>query len=375
MDLDNMIQIKAVSSKKDQKAFIHFPWKVYQGDPHWVPPLIMDFKQIFSPKHPFYEYGTMQHLLAYKDGEVAGRITAITNSLHEKHQDKITGFIGFFECIDDQAVANALLDEASRILKEKGYQRIHGPANPSINYDYGLLIDGFDDSPRIMMTYNPKYYIRLLENYGFNNIKNLFAYRLDIDKAVAHPKLERVAKLVQKRYNVKLRPINMKNIDADIEVMKEIYAVAWENNWGDVPMTTAEFGELAKAFKPLAIPELIQYAYVDDKPVALIVGMPDWYEVMKTMNGRLFPFNFLKIFTKKNTHKWGRVIIMGTLPEYRSKGLDGLLCYTVLKEAQKRNIKFAEGSWILEDNVMMNRAMKNFFGEVYKTYAIFEKEI
>ncbi len=370
-----MIEIRAVSSKKDEKEFIRLPWKIYKGDPNWVPPLIADFKTIFSPKHPFYEYGTMSHYLARKNGEVVGRITAITNGLHEEHQNKDEAFIGFFECINDKEVAHALLDQCFKELKAKGYRNILGPANPSISYDYGLLIDGFGEPPRIMMTYNPEYYIELLESYGFKKIKNLFAYKLDIDKASSHPKLQRVTELIKKRYNVRLRPLDMKNLDRDVDIIKHIYSIAWEKNWGDVPMTDREFEELAKAFKPLADPNLIQFAYIEDKPVAIIVSMPDWYQVTKTMDGKLFPFNFLKIFTKKKSHTWGRVILLGTLPEYRNKGFDGLLCYQTILEGQKRGIKYAEGSWILEDNVMMNRAMRNVFGVIYKTYGIFEKAV
>lgn len=370
-----MIDVKPVSSKKDQKEFIHFPWKIYKGNENWVPPLIMDFKQIFSPKHPFYEYGTMDHFLAWKDGQVVGRVTAITNSLHEEHQEEGTGFVGFFECFDDQKVANALFDTAFDFLRKKGYKKILGPANPSISYDYALLIDGFDDAARIMMTYNPKYYIGLFEGYGFEKIKNLFAYKLDVDKAINHPKLKRVSELVTKRYNVKLRPINLKNLKEDIEIIKNIYTIAWEKNWGDVPMTDSEFAELGKAFKPLADPNLIQFAYIKDKPVGIIVAMPDWYEVLKSMNGRLFPFNFIKLLTQKKSHSWCRVILLGILPEYRGKGLDGLLCYTALQKGKERGLKYAEGSWILEDNVMMNRTMQNVFGVVYKTYGIYEKAL
>ncbi len=371
-----MIQVQPVNGKKDQKAFTMFPWKIYEGDKHWVAPLIMDFKTIFSPKHPFYEYGTMQHFLARRKGEVVGRITAITNGLHEEHQEKDTAFVGFFECINDQDVANALFDAAFDHLRKKGkYKRVYGTANPSISYDYGLLIDGFDDAPRIMMTYNPKYYVDLVNGYGFRKLKNLFAYRLDVDKAINHPKLSRINELVRKRYNVSLRPLNLKKLAEDVKIIQHIYTRAWEKNWGDVPMTDSEFKELAKAFKPLADPNLIQFAYINNEPVAIIVAMPDWYEVLKSMNGRLFPFNFLKLLTQKKSHTWSRVILLGTLPEYRNKGLDGLLCYEALKHAKERGIKYAEGSWILEDNVMMNRAMQNFFGEVYKTYGIFEKAL
>ncbi len=370
-----MIEIKPVLNKKDQKEFMYFPWKVYKGDEHWVPPIIMDFKMIFSPKHPFYEYGTIDHFLAWKDGNVVGRISAITNGLHEEHQNKEEAFIGFFESLNDQEIANALFDHVFSVLKNKGYKKVLGPANPSISYDYGLLVDGFDDSPRIMMTYNPPYYVDLIEGYHFKKLKNLFAYKLDVDKAVNHPKLKRVSEIIIKRYGITIRPLNLKKIKEEVEIIKDIYTVAWEKNWGDVPMTDSEFAELAKAFKPLADPNLIQFAYIDNKPAAIIVAMPDWYEVMKTMDGKLFPFNFLKIFTQKKSHQWARVILLGTLPKYRNKGLDGLLCYTALKKAKERGIKYGEGSWILEDNVMMNRAMQNVFGEVYKTYRIYEKEI
>lgn len=371
-----MIEIRNVVTKKEQKAFIHFPWKIYKGNPYWVPPIIMDFKKIFNQKkHPFFEYGTIEHFLAWKNGEVVGRISAITNGLHEEHQVKDEAFFGFFECIDDTAVSQALFDAATNYLASKGYKRILGPASPSINYDYGLLIDGFNYSPRILMTYNPPYYIRLIEDYGFHITKKLLAYKLDVAKAVNHEKLKRGVGIIKKRYNVRLRKLNLKNMKEEIKIIEHIYRRAWEKNWGDLPFTDRELLELAKNFKPIADPNIIQFAYIDDKPVAMIIALPDWYEVFKTMNGRLLPFNIRKLWTKRKSHQWARVLLLGTLPEYRGKGLDGLLCHAALTEALNRGITKGEGSWILEDNVMMNRAMKNFFGEVYKTYAIYAKEI
>lgn len=371
-----MIEIISVNSTKESNQFINVPWTIYKNDAYWVPPLKIDMKSWFSPKHPFYEYGKIQFYIAKLNQKVVGRIAAIENPLYNKyHKTASTGFFGFFECIDNQEVANALFDQACKCLQLKNIKKIHGPASPSSNYDYGLLIKGFNDSPRLMTTYNPPYYEKLIRNYGFETAKRLYAYKIDAKKALGNERLKRGAEIVQKRSNVKIRKLQKKNLYEEMQLIKSIYNTAWEANWGHIPFTDREIEQLGNDLKLIADEDLLLFAEIDGKVVGKGLAIPDFYYVQKQLNGRLFPFNFLKFFTQKKHIKWARVLTLGVIPEYQNKGIDVLLSYKLLKAATSKGILFGEGSWILEDNVMMNRAMKKNSGKLYKEYLIFEMDI
>lgn len=371
------LHVVAVESPKSKKAFIHFPWKIYDGDPHWVPPLLMDVKlKLNENKHPFFDFGKIELFLAYKNGEIVGRIAAIQNQFYNDYHQCKTGFFGFFECINDQEVANALFDKASQALKEAGLDTIHGPASPSSNYDYGLLVEGFDDAPRIMMTYNPEYYRELIENYGFHKAMGLLAYKVQSHNVLANKKLERVADLAAKRYQVTTRPINLKNFVEEVKLIKMIYDKAWESNWGFVPITQAETDQMAKELKMVVEPRLAQFVVnKEGDVVGTFVALPDFNAILKEMNGRLFPFNFIKMFTRKKQMKWIRIWALGLLPEYRNKGIDAIMYYNIIKNGMELGYDLGEASWILEDNVMMNRGLEVVNGEVYKRYNVYEKGI
>ena len=371
-----MITIQAVRSKKEQNEFINLSWFIYKNDEHWVPPLRLDMKSWFSPKHPFYEYGEMQFFIAKQDGKTVGRIAAILNPLYNQHQTAPpTGFFGFFECIDNQEVANKLFDEASNWLRDRGIQIVHGPASPSSNYDYGLLTKGFDDAPRLMMTYNPQYYEKLIRNYGFEQVKLLYAYKVDASLAFANNRLERGAAIVRKRTGVRIRKLQKSKLKEEMKHVKKIYNAAWQANWGHLPFTESELDKLGADLKLIADEDLLLFAEIDGEVVGKGLAIPDFYFIQKQMNGRLLPFNFLKLFTQRKKIEWARVITLGILPAYRKKGIDTVLCYELLKAAINKGIKYGEGSWILEDNVMMNRAMQGFSGEVYKEYTVFEFDL
>ena len=371
-----MITIVPVLSSKDKKAFIQFPKGLYKGNPHWVAPLDMDMKVMLNPKkHPFYEYGTIEPFLALRDGKVIGRIAAVTNALYAEHHDAETAFFGFFECINDQSVADALFDHATDVLKSKGFSKVHGPASPSCNYDFGLLTEGFDDSPRIMMTYNFPYYIDLILNHGFHKAQGLVAYKLSQEKVFKNEKFKRIAELAQKRYNVTIRNINLKKMDEEIKIVKKLYDACWEENWGHVPMTGKELDAMAKALKPLAVEDLIMFAEVDGEPIGFCLCLPDYYDILKEMNGKLLPFNFIKLFTKRKQIDWCRILLLGVDPKYRGKAIDAMLYLKIIMNARKHGYDYGEGSWMLEDNEMIVRGMELMDGEIYKRYAIYEKSI
>ncbi len=370
------VSIKVVETKADLMKFIKLQWKFYEGDPHWVPPLIMDRKKILSKeKNPFFQHGNAEYFLAEKNGELAGRIAAIKNDLHNQHHNDKVGFFGFFECVNDQEVANALFNAAKDWLVKNGCNAMRGPANPSSNDEYGMLIDGFDDSPRILMTYNPKYYLELCDNYGFNKGKDLYAYKLENKKVIAVDKLRRVAEIAKQRSGLKISQINMKDFNNELNKVKYVYNKAWQPNWGFVPMTDAELDAAAKDLKSLVEPSLVLFGEIKDQVVGFALVMPDYNQIFKQMNGRLFPFNFIKLFTQKRKLKWCRIIILGVIPEFQKKGLDASFYWEIVNRAHDIGIDLGEASWILEDNDMMNRGAETMQGEIYKKYRIYEMPI
>ncbi len=370
------VKIKTVESKNDLMDFIKFPWKIYKGDDNWVPPLIADRKKILSKeKNPFFEHAEAEYYLAEKNGEVVGRIAAIKNDLHNKiHKDKI-GFFGFFESINDQEVANALFDKAKEWLKGKGFDTMRGPANPSFNDEVGMLLEGFDDSPRILMTYNPKYYLDLCDAYGFKKSKDLYAYKIETEKIRASEKIKRVSELARKRYKLKIRQLNMKDFDNELERVKFVYNKAWEPNWGFVPLTDKEIDAMAKDLKPLVEPSIVLFGEIGDQLVGFALCMLDYNRILKEMNGKLFPFGIIKLFTLKKKIKWARIIILGVIPEFQKKGLDSVFYSEIVERADRIGINLGEASWILEDNDMMNRGAEAMNGSIYKKYRIYDYKI
>lgn len=370
------VNIIKVENQKDLMRFIKFQWKIYEGDEHWVPPLLMDRKKLLNKiKNPFYQHAEVDFFLATKDGELVGRIAAIKNDLHNKYHNDEVGFFGFFECINDQAVANALFDTAKKWLKDRGFKEMRGPANPSSNDEYGMLLEGFNDEPRLLMTYNPKYYLDLCEKYGLKKAKDLYAYKLESEKVTSSVKLKRVAELAKTRAKMEIKQLDMKQFEKELDKVKEVYNKAWAPNWGFVPMTDEEIDAMAKDLKPLVEPSLVLFGEIDGKVMGFALVMLDYNQVFKSMNGKLFPFGFLKLYTQKKKITWSRIITLGIIPEYQKKGLDATFYYEIVMRARKLGILLGEASWVLEDNDMMNRGAQVMNGELYKKYRIYGMNI
>lgn len=374
-----MIRIRKVENEKDRMDFIKFPWKIYKGDPYWVPPLIFDVRKNLDPnKNPFFKHADVQLFLAEKEGKLAGRIAAIKNDNHNNfHKDK-AGFFGFYETIDDEDVSDLLLDTACEWVKEKGLNEILGPVNPSTNDECGLLVEGFNSSPVFLMPYNPKHYQNKIENFGFEKANDMYAYYIP-SEVIKDPKimnrLERMTELIKKRSDVTTYNINMKDLKNEVRKIEEIYNSAWESNWGFVPITTAEFDYLAESLKMVVDPDLVMFAEVAGKPAGFTLSLPDFNQVLKKMNGRLLPFGFLKILTGKKKIDFLRVIIMGVKPEYQKKAIDSVFYLETIKNGNKNGYTGAEISWVLEDNMPMRMAAEKLGAHKYKTYRIYKKNL
>jgi hypothetical protein len=369
------IQIQQVVTSADRNQFIKFLWKIYEGNPYWVPPLLMDRRKLMDKKkNPFYQHAEAEFFLAKRNGEVVGRIAGIVNYNHNKEHNETMGFFGFFECIDDQAVANALFDVAKGFVKSKGATAFRGPANPSVNDEYGLLFEGFNERPTVLMTYNPAYYVRLIEQYGFVKAKDLYAYTLS-QETVYTERFERANTLVKTRNSLTIRPIDMKHFERDVAIVKQLYNAAWAKNWGAVPMTDAEIDALAKDLKPVLVPDLILFAESKGKPIGFGLSLPDinvplWYN----RKGRLLPGLF-QLYLRKKEINLVRVVVLGVLPEYLNTGAAGVLFYETAVRAKKLGYKYGEASWILEDNVRMVKSAEAMQGKITRRYRIYEMPI
>ncbi|MCL4512278.1 MAG: hypothetical protein M1470_14655 [Bacteroidetes bacterium] len=368
------ISVEPVRTKKDLMTFIKLPWKIYEKDPYWVPPLLMDRKKLLdTKKNPFYKHSEIELFLAKKDGEIVGRNAAIINHNHNKFHEEEIGFFGFFESINDQQVANALFDASKDWIKKKGFPAMRGPMNPSTNDEVGLLVEGFDSSPIMLMTYNPKYYLNLYDNYGLEKEKDLFAYHVNADK-VFTDKLERVARMVTHREGVTFRSINMKELKKEIQLVKEVYNEAWSKNWGFVPMTDEEFDFLAEDLKQVVEPDLAIFAEVKGKPVGFALSLPDINYALKfNKKGHLLP-GVYHLLTKKKQIHWIRIMVLGVIHSYQQTGIAAVLFYETGKRAVKHGYPDGEASWVLEDNLMMNRSAELLNATKYKTYRVYKKD-
>lgn len=372
-----MVKIRKVENENDRMQFIKLPWQLYTENKNWVPPLIFDVRKNLDPKrNPFFQHAEMDMFLAEKDGKLVGRIAAIKNDNHNNfHKDK-AGFFGFFESIDDEEVSDLLLDTACEWVKNKGFNEILGPVNPSTNDECGLLIDGFDSPPVFLMTYNPKHYQAKIEGFGFEKAKDLYAYYIPsevINNRKVMDKLERMAELIKKRNDVTTHKLNMKDLPNEVRKIEEVYNSAWESNWGFVPITTAEFDYLAESLKMVVDPDLVMFAEVAGKPAGFTLSLPDFNQVLKKVNGRLLPFGFLKILTGKKKIDFLRVIIMGVKPEYQKKAIDSVFYLETIKNGNKNGYTGAEISWVLEDNMPMRMTAEKLGAHIYKTYRIYRK--
>jgi GNAT superfamily N-acetyltransferase len=369
------LEVLAVDDKPASREFIELPYRLYRNEPHWVPPLRMAVKELLDKaKHPFYADAETQLFLARRDGRVVGRIAAIWNKAHNQFYGEQAGFFGFFDCENDVAVADALLSKAREWTRAKGAAFLRGPVNPSTNYECGVLVEGFDADPMVMMVYNPPYYDALLQKVGLRKAKDLFGYLSNANR-IEMKKIDRVADKVLKTTGVTVRPINMKDFDAEVGRVWEVYGAAtgaWAENWGFVPMSRAEFAAMGKEMKMIVKPDLVQIGEINGRVVGFALALPDVNQALKPANGNLFPTGLLKILYYQRLIKSVRVLALGVVEEYRASGLAAAFYATLVRNARKLGYGDCEMSWILEDNVLMNRSLEVMGAKRYKTYRIYE---
>jgi GNAT superfamily N-acetyltransferase len=366
------ITVRPVVTAGDLKKFIKFQWVPYRNNPVWVPPLLMDRRKLLDKKkNPFFKHSEGEFFLAEKDGVVVGRIGAILNNNHNKQHNENIGFFGFFECVEDQAVAFALFDAAKAWLLAKGVDAIRGPASPSVNDEYGMLVEGFDRPPAIMMSYNPPYYPTFTEAYGFTKIKDLYTWFLRGEK-VFTDKLIRISEAAKQRQGLVFRSLKMKDFDREVKTVHELYSKGWEANWGDVPLTDDEFDYMAADMKLVVNPELVVIAEVKGAPVGFGLSLPDYNMILiDNKRGWAIPA-IVRILLFKKRITYARVVMLGVLPEYRNSGIGGVLFYETARRITGNGMPCGEASWVLEDNVMMNRGAQLLNGEITKKHRLYQ---
>jgi GNAT superfamily N-acetyltransferase len=331
-------------------------------------------------ENPFFEHAEAEYFLAERDGTVVGRIAAIANRLHnEVHHDRV-GFFGFFETGDDAAVAGALLDAAAAWLRQRGFDTMRGPASFSTNDECGLLVDGFDTPPVLMMPHNPPWYLALLEGAGFTKAKDLLVYQHGDSSGKTPPvpeRLTRASALICQRLGITLRPLRMKEFSAEVARVKELYNRAWEKNWGFLPMTDHEIDHLAGQFKPVVVPDLVPFVEKDDEVIGFALALPDLNTFFRTnRSGRMFPV-LLRILWALKTHRVHRcrIALLGVLPEYRGRGIDAVLYHWIWTRGGAVGYGWGEAGWILEDNPAMNAGLVKMGFTVYKTYRLLDRPL
>jgi len=372
------IRIESAWDKKTFKDFLRLPYLIYAGDPNWVAPLLRDIKAMFDRnEHPFHQHSEVEPFVAYRDGEAVGRIVAIHNRNHVEFHNEPVGFFGFFECEDRQETADALFIRAAEWLRERGLTTMRGPASFSTNEEAGLLIEGFDVPPTIMMPYNPIRYMNLIESAGFSEAKSMVTLHLLLPEG-APDYLRKREKRLQERLKVTVRCIRMNEFEAELDLVREIYNSAWEKNWGFVPMTEAEIGHMAKELKPVLKQDPQQVIFAQDdsgRPLGFALWLKDYNRALIHARGRLLPTGLLKILWYARKIDMARVLTLGLIPEARGQGIDNLLYMSCFTFANEKGIFGGEFGWVLEDNLPMLKPLLKMGATISKRYRLYDRPL
>ncbi len=366
--------IVAVKTRSDKKRFMQFAWDHYRGDPNWVPPLRLNQKELLNyRRHPFYEDAEIQTFLAIRGNKVVGRIAAIVDHAHNRYYEEKRGMFGFFECIKDLDVAKSLFTACRGWHEERGMTCMRGPLNPSMNYECGLLVEGFDTPPTFMMTYNPPWYQDLIQDCGFSKSQDLFAYYGHVDMlATLDEKLQFVLGEALKRFRLKLRKLDRKHFARDVRCFLDIYNKSLPGQWGFVPLSEKETLHISRGLKHLIIPEMTSIAEDETGPVGVVFGLLDYNPLIRKIDGKLFPFGFLTLLRKRKQIHRIRLISTNVVPQYQKWGLGLVLMSRMIPEAVAWGIVDAEFSWVLESNLLSRGTLERGGAKKIKTYRIFD---
>lgn len=372
------IEVLPVKTWKQRHTFVNIPWQIYADDPMWVPPLRLERRLHFSKMNPYFKHAEWQAWIAYRGTEPAGRISAQVDSIQRKYHGAEEGQFGLLEAVDDPRVFNALLETAESWLAERDSRHITGPFNFSINQECGVLVEGFDTPPVVLMPHSRKWYGPMIEGQGYCPAMDLLAYWINTDFEPS-----KAMSTIVKRYSrqIHIRNLRRNKFNEELEIIRDIFNDAWSQNWGFIPVTREEFTDLGQSLKYLIPDEFIKIAEIDGRAVSFIVVIPNLNEVLSKLNGRLFPMGWLKIYRaiRRKTIRTSRVPLMGVRREYQNRplglALAYLVCATARDEVVKYGIRGSEMGWILENNLGMRSMLDNIHSQEYKRYRIYEKTL
>lgn len=378
MGSSDLLRIVQVEGRRGLRQFVKVPWPLYADDPMWVPPLIVERLHHVSPRNAYFEHARCCLWIAYRGDTPVGRISAQIDQLHLARYQDATGFFGMVEAEDNAETFRALLSTAETWLRGQGMSRVLGPFNFSINHECGLLVEGFDNPPMVMMGHALPYYGPRIEGEGYGNAKDLLAYRVPCN--FESPAFMRTV-LGKVEGSAHVRPLRRAQLDEELRILRDIFEDAWSGNWGFIPFTEAEFSDLGKNLKLLVDDDFVQIAEIDGVPAAMIVAFPNVNEAIKDLNGRLLPFGWMKLLwrLKVDFPKTARVPLMGVRRRYHGSALGMALAFLVIdavrRPGAKRGVQDVELSWILEDNTGMRNILEAIGGIPYKRYRIYEKHL
>ncbi len=372
----SVLEIVPVHCGADMRSFVNLPWSLYARESNWVPPLKSEVRRLLDPvRHPFWKFSRRELYLARRDGRTIGRVAAIVNENYNRfHQEKM-GIWGFFECANDRDAAAGLFSAVEGWVRQQGMAFLRGPLNPSTNYEVGMLIEGFEHPPVVMMPYNPPYYLDLVAGCGFVKEKDLFA--MLIEKAgQASERAERMARVIIKKNSVSIRPARFDDYDNEMALIKEIYHASMERNWGFVPMTDEEIDEMGRSLMKIADPDLVIFIYHGDDPAGICVVLPDINPILKRLNGRVGLLGLLNLLVFGRKISGWRGTVFGFKRRYQKLGLP-LVAFDYINRTlrEKKAATFLELGWNLEDNKDINQFDQEVGGHVYKKYRIYRKDL
>jgi GNAT superfamily N-acetyltransferase len=378
------ITVRPVTTRADQDAFLALPDALFSDDPVWVPPLKMMVRDQLNPKkNPWFSHGEAQLFLAERNGAVLGRLSAQVDRSHLEQHNDATGFFGFFDSVEEQPVADALFEAAESWLKERGISRVRGPFSLNINEESGLLVEGFESPPRVAMGHGQPFYQTLVEEAGFEKVRDLFAFLTPMDTALPYKHIKLLQRSIDRNPGLTFRHLDPKHYDEDIRILVDLFNGAWAENWGFIPLTEADAKHMANKFKMILIPELVWFAFYEGKPAAMAVALPDLNEMIRDLGGTLWPMGWMKlawrVLTRRTWSSGTRVPLMGVAPRFKNKPLGSVLGFMVMdairRESLKLNMPVCEMSWVLEDNTQTRHSLETIGGRVYKTYRMYEKAL
>jgi hypothetical protein len=369
------IRVQQITTAGERKQFIKFPWRIYANDPLWVPQLIGEELKIVDPaKGTFFQFGDAALFMAWRGDEPVGRISAQVNHQYERYHDNHTGFFGFFECIDDLAVAEALMGAATAWLRSKGKTRVMGPMSFSMYDVSGTLIDGNDTMPCILTAYNPRYYEKLMDGVGMQKAVDWYAFLVG-KNSVLRPGLQRIAQRVMRQEGLEIVPLDMKEFDTRVRDVARIFSDAWMENWGHVPFTDGQVDDMAKELKMVIVPEVTLFAFYHGECIGFSLSVKDANPALQKANGRLFPFGLFKLLWHIRKATRLRTMAMGVLKEHRHRGIDIAFYLKTIEEGLRLGFIDSECSIILENNQRMIGALEDLSAQRYKTFRFYEKQI